>query len=268
MTTQSDEAITELRAWSRPGRRAELIAAVWDAGEQRIPVLAEAARISRPTVYTDLRSRGIEPSDRSEQDAVLTSEFTPVTLDGFTGNDPVADAALFEQRLRARLDEDPARSAGEEGSRLLELLDTVRLYNKLRPLQIAEQIARRERDRALHQVEARWEALMSTPAGWLAAHHAYVVALKNARTAITAWSQRAQIAVEAQAAAQAAQLDLTTQRAYQEILAAGHPPLRLAPGDPAADAEYLLDRVQRTAADRKELIAETTALLAQRDDLS
>lgn len=95
-----DQALAELRMWSAPGRRAELIAAAWDAGETRVAVLAEAARVSRPTVYADLRSRGIDPETRPRED---TTPMTTLTIEGFTG-DPEHDADLM---LRRMLSDDP-----------------------------------------------------------------------------------------------------------------------------------------------------------------
>jgi hypothetical protein len=66
--------------------------------------------------------------------------------------------------------------------RLVGVMETTARYADVRDPPAREQVARAERDRLLHQVELRWEAL-STAAAWLAAHHAYVVAVDEARIA-------------------------------------------------------------------------------------
>ncbi|GEB57311.1 hypothetical protein [Streptomyces gardneri] len=49
--------------------------------------LAEAARTSRPTIYADLRSQGIDPDARPMKEVPMAT----VTIDGLTGTDVEAD---------------------------------------------------------------------------------------------------------------------------------------------------------------------------------
>ncbi|TMZ71231.1 hypothetical protein EMG21_27595 [Klebsiella pneumoniae] len=63
-------ALHALNAWAArrdalATDRAELMAAAWRAGERTIALLARHAAVSRDTVYADLRSQGIDPTDRS-----------------------------------------------------------------------------------------------------------------------------------------------------------------------------------------------------------
>ncbi|MFJ2407001.1 hypothetical protein ACIOUE_37535 [Streptomyces xanthochromogenes] len=128
-------------------------------------------------------------------------------------------------------------------------------YNGLRERLAAEECVRRDRDRALHLVETRWEAL-SNAANWLAAHHAYVVAVDEARTAIAAWTREAAAAV--QWAGFEGDLDTDTLRVYRErILAAGHPPLAPLDLDVEAEAEKLRDKLGQAHEHRQQLAAET-----------
>jgi len=58
-----------LSSWPRrrdrlPEDRADLLAAAWWAGNRNVAELARAADTSRDTVYSDLRSRGIDPQAR------------------------------------------------------------------------------------------------------------------------------------------------------------------------------------------------------------
>lgn len=47
-----------------PSERAELMAVAWHCGERNVAGLARTADVSRETVYSDLRSQGIDPTDR------------------------------------------------------------------------------------------------------------------------------------------------------------------------------------------------------------
>ncbi|MFD5615839.1 hypothetical protein [Kitasatospora sp. NPDC127060] len=257
MSPQRDEALNALRAWSAPGRRAELIAAAWKAGATRVAVLAEAARVSRPTVYADLRSQGIDPDRRPSKES--TMQITPVTLEGFTGlNLDGQEAEHFRRVLYRFIDEHPDRSPGEEESRLINLMDTLRDYNTLRPRLLEERIAREERDRALHLVESRWEALSTAP-HWLAAHHSYVMSVDDARIAIDMWKNRA---------ADAAKVRLNRdhpyrQAAYEQILAAGHPAVQPLDTDPSVVAEQYMANLEQVVEYRQGLAAKTLSLVAQ-----
>jgi len=245
-----------LRNWSKPGRRADLLAAAWQAGETNVSALAEAARISRPTVYADLRSRGIDPDHRPKGNSVIT--ISPLNIEGFTGVGERMDAE-FDAALRRWAAEHPAATQEEgqaEGMRLVALLDTVARYADVRDLLAHEQVARVERDRLLHQVELRWESL-STAATWLAAHHAYVLAVDEARIAIDMWRERAEAALRRPWFCSSPR----DEAAYRQIQEAGHPALEQALADldqaPAQTAEQLRANLDQAHQRRMELAAET-----------
>ncbi|MFE9121313.1 hypothetical protein [Streptomyces sp. NPDC007172] len=258
MSTTRDEALNELRAWSAPGRRADLIAAAWQAGETNVSALAEAARISRPTVYADLRSRGIDPDHRQKGINVIT--ISPLDIEGFTGVGETMDAE-YDTALRrwaAQHPElDPRGPEGHaEGMRLVAMMDTVARYADVRDRLAHEQVGRSERDRLLHQVELRWEAL-STAAAWLAAHHAYVLAVDEARIGIDMWRERAETA-------QGRMWFCSSPRdeaAYQQIQQAGQPALEQELADldpaPAQTAEQLRANLDQAHERRLSLAAET-----------
>ncbi|MEU5838608.1 hypothetical protein ABZ820_33750 [Streptomyces diacarni] len=258
MSTRRDEAMAALRDWSRPGRRADLLAEAWQAGETNVSALAEAARVSRPTVYADLRSRGIDPDHRPKGDSVIT--ISPLDIEGFTGvgerMDAEYDAAL--RRWAAQHPElDPRGPEGHaEGMRLVALSETVARYAGVRDLLAHEQVARAERDRLLHQVELRWEAL-STAATWLAAHHAYVLAVDEARIAIDMWRERAEAARRRPWFC----FSPRDEAAYRQVQEAGHPALEQALADldstPAQTAERLGADLDQAHERRTELAAQT-----------
>ncbi|MFG2978752.1 hypothetical protein ACGFYY_37920 [Streptomyces sp. NPDC048331] len=227
MSTRRDEAMAALREWSKPGRRADLLAAAWQAGETNVSALAEAARVSRPTVYADLRSRGIDPDHRPKGKSVITN-LSPLDIEGFTGVGERLDDE-FDAALRRWAAEHPTATHEEgktEGMRLVALMDTTFRYADVRDRLAREQVARAERDRLLHQVELRWEAL-STAAAWLAAHHAYVVAVDEARIAIDMWTERAESARKRPFFCSSPR----DEAAYQQIQEAGHPALEDAMAD-------------------------------------
>lgn len=248
-----------LRDWSKPGRRADLLAAAWQAGETNVSALAEAARISRPTVYADLRSRGIDPDHRPKGTSVIT--ISPLDIEGFTGVGETMEAE-FDAALRRWAAEHPTGTQEEgqaEGMRLVGLMDTTARYADVRDLLAHEQVARAERDRLLHQVELRWEAL-STAAAWLAAHHAYVLAVDEARIAVDMWRERAE-------AARRRPFFCSSPRdeaAYRQIQEAGHPALEQALADldptPAQTAERLRANLDQAHERRMELASQTLRL--------
>jgi hypothetical protein len=245
-----------LRDWSKPGRRADLVAAAWQAGETNVSALAEAARISRPTVYADLRSRGIDPDHRPKGTSVIT--ISPLDIEGFTGVGERLDAE-YDAALRRWAAEHPTATHEEaktEGMRLVGLMDTTYRYADVRDLLAHEQVARAERDRLLHQVELRWEAL-STAAAWLAAHHAYVLAVDEARIAIDMWRERAEAALKRPFFCSSPR----DETAYRQIQEAGHPALEQALADldrtPAQTAEHLRANLDQSHERRLQLAAET-----------
>ncbi|WP_052385503.1 hypothetical protein [Streptomyces sp. NRRL F-2890] len=179
----------------------------------------------------------------------------PITIDGMAGLRPEADHQALEAALDRFRAQHPHRPIGEEESRLVQLNNALRRYNILRPRLMEESIARDERDTALAEVEARWEAL-STAANWLAAHHTYVLAVAAARIAIGMWEDRA-------AAAQwPDQFRMSEQDllGYRQILAAGHPPVEPLDIKPAVIAERLMADLEQAYGHRRQLAAETLGL--------
>ncbi|BBG20756.1 hypothetical protein RVR_P212 (plasmid) [Actinacidiphila reveromycinica] len=246
-----------LRDWSKPGRRADLLAAAWQAGETNVSALAEAARISRPTVYADLRSRGIDPDHRPKGTNVITN-LSPLDIEGFTGVGERMDAE-FDAALRRWAAEHPTATREEgrtEGVRLAALMDTTYRYADVRDRLAHEQVARAERNRLLHHVELRWEALSTAPA-WLAAHHAYVLAVDEAGLAIDMWRERAEAAGSRPFFCFSPQ----DEEAYRQIQQAGHPSLEKALADldpaPAQTAEQLRANLDQAHEHRMKLAAQT-----------
>lgn len=247
-----------LRDWSKPGRRAGLLAAAWQAGETNVSALAEAARISRPTVYADLRSRGIDPDHRPKGTNVIT--ISPLDIEGFTGAYETADAE-YDAALQRWADLRPGINprgpqAHAEGMRLVALMETTARYADVRDRLAHEQVARTERDRLLHQVELRWEAL-STATAWLAAHHAYVLAVDEARIAIDMWNERAESARKRPFFCSSPR----DEAAYRQIQEAGHPALEDALADldqePGVTTYALRTNLDQAHERRMELAAQT-----------
>ncbi|MGW5679198.1 hypothetical protein ACWEV4_29660 [Streptomyces sp. NPDC003860] len=245
-----------LRTWSAPSTRARLIAAAWTAGETNVRLLSEAARCARQTVYNDLRSVGIDPNNRPKDTTMIT--IAPLDIEGFTGSDEHADDE-FGAAMDRWVDEHPNPSEEEvkaERWRLLTLMLITQGYADARDRLAQEQVARFERDRALHQVELRWEALSTAPA-WLAAHHAYVLAVEDARIAIDMWRERAATA----AARPFACTNDGHQAAYRQIQAAGHSSLEDATAaldpDPAGSAARLRADLDQAHERHEQLAAQT-----------
>ncbi|WP_052391597.1 hypothetical protein [Streptomyces sp. NRRL B-24484] len=172
---------------------------------------------------------------------------TPVTLDGFTGTDRATDAEHFHHRA----------VAGTGSLNDIATIDVLTRYNLLRPRLAAELHARQERDQALRLVEERWEALSTAPA-WLAAHHAYVVAVADARICIDIWRDRAEAAAEVRFIADG----LAEIAVYERILDAGHPAVVPLPDNTRQTAQMLLANLEQAHAYRGRLTAETLAVVA------
>ncbi|MEV7417715.1 hypothetical protein [Streptomyces sp. NPDC089919] len=262
MNREREQALAALRQWSVPGRRAELVAAAWGAGAT-VVAIAEAARAkSRQTIYDDLRSQGIDPRSRPKESTVIT-DLSPLDIEGFTGNGESADAEFQAAMLRWIAEHPTFDKRGQEvqteGMRLVALMDTTVRYADVRDLLAHEQVARSARDRLLHQVELRWEAL-STAASWLAAHHAYVLAVDEARIGVDMWCERAEAAINRP-------FYCSTERdeaAYRQIQDAGHPALEQHQADldrtPAQTAERLRAHLDQAHERRTELAAQTMPL--------
>ncbi|MFE2314194.1 hypothetical protein ACFXC8_13525 [Streptomyces sp. NPDC059441] len=78
-------SLAALRGWATrrerlPDNRSDLMAAAWWAGTRSIAGLAAAAGVSRDTVYEDLRTRGIEPTDK-EAAPEPAPQHAPLTAD-------------------------------------------------------------------------------------------------------------------------------------------------------------------------------------------
>jgi hypothetical protein len=180
---------------------------------------------------------------------------SPIELDGMTGTS-------FEevQKVAHRwMDEHPGATedavSGAIG-RTRPVFVALFTYNALREELIREAAARQERDRTLHLVDTRWEAL-SSAAHWLAAHHAYIVAVDEARTALDRWSEAAMSAANPGGWTDPAATEVYRTR----ILAAGHPEAE--PLDLEAvtqEAEKLRTTLERAHERRKTLAAETLRL--------
>ncbi len=238
-----------LRDWSKPGRRADLLAAAWQAGETNVSALAEAARISRPTVYADLRSRGVDPDHRLKEDTMSA----PVVIDGINGTSFEQVQEVIDRYAANHRGDDPAITGYIHQT--TPVFFAVHRYNELRSLLAAEEHARRERDRALHLVETRWEAL-STAANWLAAHHAYVVAVDDAHIAIDMWADRAADAAKPSGFTGDPMDDVI--RIYKErILAEGHPPVEPLKTYGDNEARQLRAKLDQAHGRRTELAAQT-----------
>ncbi|MFD9047785.1 hypothetical protein [Streptomyces zaomyceticus] len=253
--TDKTDALEALREWSAqltqlsaPGLRRRLVAAAWVAGETRVSALAEAARISRPTVYADLRSQDIDPDDRPTKEDPMPT----LTIDGLTGTDTEADGRTILNATRDYFAEHPdGAGISEFESGLVQLSYALATYNLIRPLLAAELAARHDRDRALHLVEVRWEAL-NTATAWHAAHHSYVVAVDTAGTAIDKWADAAREASKHWFS------DRHSAAAYeQRILAAGHPPVHRLTTDTDTESQRLAEDLTTLHERRLALAAHT-----------
>lgn len=262
MSAAREQALAALRAWSAPGRRSDLVAAAWNVGATNVRELAEAARVgSRQTIYEDLKSRGIDPRNRPKEHAMPT----PVVIEGLTGTDTEADNRTIESALDRYQAEHPgdARGLGAEESRLVRLGTALELYNTRAPAAGRETDTRRERDRALHLVETRWDALDAAPTNsWAGAHHQYVKAVHAARDAIAEWKGAAELLWATEGLASPG-IRSTVRQAYEtEILAAGHPDIETVQSNPIPEAERLLEELDTAHARREAIAAETLQLVS------
>ncbi|MET9776155.1 hypothetical protein ABZ023_18175 [Streptomyces sp. NPDC006367] len=190
---ERERTMTALREWAKPGLRARLIKAAWDAGNQNINELAEAARIDRKTVYADLAAEGIDPkADRTQGGPVLTA---PITVSGMYGderdNDKLNMMAVAELRSRQDLTLEQAQWVFTER---LDAHEAAAWHNKVAPMASIVIDRNREADRALRKWDAAWEALSNAKLSeWAAAHHRFVLAWNEAHEALTrqaeAWDE-------------------------------------------------------------------------------
>jgi hypothetical protein len=254
VTSQRERALNDLRAYSAPGTRARLLQAAWDAGETRIAVLAEAAGITRQTVYTDLASRGIDPrTDRPEEN---TGMYHTITINGLTGSDTEttneAIAAAYRQHTTQPAGSDVTRCS-RWAAGYVKAWDAAKAHNRMVPAANAVAEARQDAQRALRVVETRWEALRTARA-WEAAHHAYVEAVHDARRRISTWQHATD-----EAARQVR--ELTTNLSELDRVYATH-----VPADDRIDLDWdapklALTELEETHRQRRAIAAETLSAL-------
>ncbi|WP_098895678.1 hypothetical protein [Streptomyces sp. t99] len=187
----------------------------------------------------------------------------PVTLEGHTGldEDSAAASAKYWESLNRWIAANPGQDSQPEAMRLIALNDTLRRYNTLRPLLAREEVARQARDLALEQVEVLWQALGDPAAtgSWLHGHQAYVRAVEDARIALDMWRDRA---ADAKTVVYVHDGDGGSRKvAYDQILAAGHPPVEPLTLDPETVTAQLLGNLEQAHEYRTRLAAETAGLL-------
>ncbi|HEY3514610.1 MAG TPA: hypothetical protein VGL36_35850 [Kribbella sp.] len=194
-----EHALEELRLWSSPGRRAELVAAAWRCGETNVSTLAEAARVTRQTVYTDLEACGIDPHDErgsAQKPPRWLEPLIPMWSHEATTEEEAWNAILGAANLP--LDVRPADPPQNRSDELLDMMIRqwryAQYHRKVLPLLGPEYECKLRATRAIHRAETAWEALRSAK-HWAAAHHQWIEAVDGARRAIGAWSS----AVEARA---------------------------------------------------------------------
>ncbi|RJQ70539.1 hypothetical protein D5S17_28845 [Pseudonocardiaceae bacterium YIM PH 21723] len=142
--------MTALESWARqqervPEQRAALLAAAWYAGERTVTELCKASGLSRPTVYADLRSQGIDaatadraapphqPSYRplnQQQIADLAEHMSVILLPSVIGdkNEKLAEVAWAAMQIIRTIGDllDPEFNPGYEVKDLRAgLLDTL-----------------------------------------------------------------------------------------------------------------------------------------------
>lgn len=262
MTPERQRALEALRAWSAaaaPETRARLIEAAWLAGEHNVSALAEAADVTRKTVYADLDSRGIDVrTDRQETPTMQT-----LTIGGYTGaetdqqREAVMSAIMDKHRAAVadgrRSTEDGAAAWSAEMETALWSFEAAKYHNTLIPFAQREIEAREAAHRALRRLETAWAALRTATA-WHAAHHVYVETVHDARRAVEAWR-------DAAAATQAEHDRLTRQLFHQKAYATYVPEeqrIRIDVDSP----KLALVELEETATRRRAIAVETLSLTA------
>ncbi|WP_411078272.1 hypothetical protein [Streptomyces sp. cmx-10-25] len=183
-----------------------------------------------------------------EEDPVI-----PLVINGVNGLDDETDAnAVLGADLRYAAQHPDHVGISPHTPSTLELRFVLGIYNRLRPLLIAEQTARHNRDRTRHLVEVRWEALSNATA-WHAAHHAYIVAVNAAHTAIDSWAQAARAAVGFGWFPVKRMEEVYQKR----IVGAGHPPIERLDPDVGPEADRLHEELTRIDEYRRALAAQT-----------
>lgn len=158
-------SLAALKGWPArrdrlPEQRADLLAAAWWSGWRNVAELARTADVSRDTVYDDLRSRGIEPKDRTSTVERPRPRYEPLRAEAVHELSELAAQVL----LPAQLAEEPvalARAAWQMSTaydRIAVLLDE---SESGRHVEMAEDLASKLRD-ALRHAHAHWASLQST----------------------------------------------------------------------------------------------------------
>ncbi|GAA2439760.1 hypothetical protein GCM10010421_32540 [Streptomyces glaucus] len=210
-----------LRAWAEPGLRARLIKAAWDAGNQNVNELAEAARVDRKTVYADLAAEGIDPkTDRTQGGTVLE----PISINGLYG-DERDEHLLGNKAIAAVLDAfrdcvpDQAQAdkqATQEFRLRMHASAAASWHNTLLPLAQAALERRRDAERALRLWHTAYEALGEAKTSeWAAAHHRFIRAWQDARRAVEE-QQTAEAAMRDKASTYMMQIGEVERRLYEE----------------------------------------------------
>ncbi|MFG1804976.1 hypothetical protein [Streptomyces sp. NPDC049040] len=155
-------ALAALRGWAARRERlsedrADLMAAAWWSGIRTITDLATAAGVSRDTAYTDLRARGIEPTDRTAAASRLR-RFAPLTAQALHELAALSNTVV----LPALLTENPgplAEAAGAVSVALERMADLLAADADVSPdwpvgrEELAQELAARLRT-ALHHAHA------------------------------------------------------------------------------------------------------------------
>lgn len=262
--TSRETALAELRAWATPGTRARLIAAAWTAGEHNVVVLAEAAGVTRQTVYTDLAEHGVDPRTQRQE---TPSMYHPITIDGTTGTEPQDEhttRAFLEELDRTVRAAGFDREADEEAYLRAQYVllqqhwvahAAARWHNTALEWADALAQARADAQRALHLVETRWHALRTARA-WQAAHHAWIEAVHQARKALDSW----QAALDEARPHIPPALDAAARKVYVEKV----------PADQRIDIDFDAAAIARTeleetTRERKAITQETLTALRETD---
>ncbi|PNG22442.1 hypothetical protein C1J00_09565 [Streptomyces cahuitamycinicus] len=173
-----------LRAWAEPGLRARLIKAAWDAGNQNINELTEAARVDRKTVYADLAAEGIDPKTDRTQGGTPVIE--SITVSGMFGDERDNDRLSMAEVARLRDAQDlTLEQAQWVFTERLNAHEAAAWHNKVAPMASVVIDRNREAERALRKWDTAWEALSSAKLSeWAAAHHRFIIAWDEAREAL------------------------------------------------------------------------------------
>ncbi|MFF8399819.1 hypothetical protein [Streptomyces sp. NPDC016172] len=239
--TERERTMTALRAWAEPGLRARLIKAAWDAGNQNINELAEAAGVDRKTVYADLAAEGIDAkTDRTQGGPVLTA---PITVSGMYGDDrdngKLNMMAVAKLRERQDLTLEQAQWVFRER---LDAHEAAAWHNKVIPVARAHDDAVRDAERAVRRWDAAYDTLgKATTAEWAAAHHRFHVAWAEADRSLDKLA-----ACRAELREHAAKLSTSARKVYEEAVAPDkRHPLLAEDNDAEQLAEARAEQAQR-----------------------